>query len=111
MVKNLPNNAGDARDWCSISESSSRRSPGVGNGNPLQYSCLAGYCPQGHKESDKTEHTHKKKILRHEKIPNVINEISLSIVQSKTVYILRPGSGVCLNLTLSLFYITLPMCS
>ena len=32
MVKNLPANAGDARDSGSI--------PGVGNGNPLQYSCL-----------------------------------------------------------------------
>ena len=35
------------------------RSPGVGNGNPLQYPCLengqrrlAGYNPWGHKESD-----------------------------------------------------------
>ena len=40
------------------------RSPGGGHGNPLQYSCLenphgqrslAGYSPQGHKESDMTE--------------------------------------------------------
>ena len=39
-------------------------SPGGGHGNPLQYSCLenphgqrslAGYSPQGHKESDMTE--------------------------------------------------------
>ena len=39
-------------------------SPGEGNGNPLQYSCLekshgkknpAGYCSWGHKESDATE--------------------------------------------------------
>ena len=35
MVKNLPANAGDA---CSIP--GSERSPGEGNGNPLQYSCL-----------------------------------------------------------------------
>ena len=40
------------------------RSPGVGNGNPLQYSCLedvqrslAGYSPWGCKESDTTEAT------------------------------------------------------
>ena len=42
----------------------SGRSPGGGNGNPLQYSCLenphgqrslAGYSPWGHKESDMTE--------------------------------------------------------
>ena len=43
----------------------SGRSPGEGNGNPLQYSCLenpmertlAGYSPWGHKESDTTEAT------------------------------------------------------
>ena len=32
VVKNLPANAGDTGDM--------RRSPGGGNGNPLQYSCL-----------------------------------------------------------------------
>ena len=39
------------------------RSPGEGNGNPLQYSCLensvlrslVGYSPRGRKESDTTE--------------------------------------------------------
>ena len=35
MVKNLPANAGDA-----FSISGSERSPGGGNGNPLQYPCL-----------------------------------------------------------------------
>ena len=38
MVKNLPANAGDTRDVSSIPRSG--RSPGGGNGNPLQYSCL-----------------------------------------------------------------------
>jgi len=38
LVKNLPANAGDARDTGSIP--GSERSPGVGNGNLLQYSCL-----------------------------------------------------------------------
>ena len=38
MVKNLLANAGDARDSGSIP--GLERSPGVGNGNPLQYSCL-----------------------------------------------------------------------
>ena len=38
VVKNLPANGGDARDEGSIPGSG--RSPGVGNGNPLQYSCL-----------------------------------------------------------------------
>ena len=38
MVKNPPANAGDAKDTNSIPGSG--RSPGEGNGNPLQYSCL-----------------------------------------------------------------------
>ena len=37
-IKNLPANAGDTGDSGLISGSG--RSPGVGNGNPLQYSCL-----------------------------------------------------------------------
>ena len=57
--KNLPANAGGTRDsipWLG-------RSPGEGNGNPLQYSCLENsmdegawsYSPWGHKESGSTE--------------------------------------------------------
>ena len=38
VVKNLPAKAGDAGDVGSIPGSG--RSPGGGNGNPLQYSCL-----------------------------------------------------------------------
>ena len=38
VVKNPPPKAGDARDTGSILGSG--RSPEVGNGNPLQYSCL-----------------------------------------------------------------------
>ena len=38
VAKNLPANAGDARDVSSIPGLG--RSPGEGNGNPLQYSCL-----------------------------------------------------------------------
>ena len=37
MVKNLPTHSGDIRDVGSIPGSG--RSPGEGNGNPLQYSC------------------------------------------------------------------------
>ena len=64
VVKNLPASAGHARGsgwipgwgW----------SPGIENGNPLQYSCLgnlgqrslAGYSPWGCNESDMTEHSH-----------------------------------------------------
>ena len=63
VVKNLPANVRDARDVGLIPES--RRSPGEGNCNPFQYSCLEnpmdgeawrpGYSPWGHKESDMTE--------------------------------------------------------
>ena len=38
MVKNPPANSGDIRNMGSIPGSG--RSPGEGNGNPLQYSCL-----------------------------------------------------------------------
>ena len=38
MVKNLPTISGDARDAVLIPRLG--RSPGVGNGNLLQYSCL-----------------------------------------------------------------------
>ena len=45
MVKNLPANAGDTRDLGSIP--GSERSPGVGNGNTLQYSCLENPMDRG----------------------------------------------------------------
>ena len=38
MVKNPPADAGDAGDTGSVPGSG--RSPGEGNGNPIQYSCL-----------------------------------------------------------------------
>ena len=66
MVKNLPNNAGAIEDLGS--NPGSGRSPGVGNGSPLQYSCLENpmdrgawrttYSPWGRKESDTTEQAH-----------------------------------------------------
>ena len=45
MVKNLPASAGDARDMGSIPGSGI--SPGVGNGNPLQYPCLDNSMDRG----------------------------------------------------------------
>ena len=45
MVKNPPANAGDPRDAGSILGSG--RSPGGGNGNPLQYSCLGNSMDRG----------------------------------------------------------------
>ena len=38
VVKNLPANAGDIRDV--VSNPGLGSSPGEGNGNPFQYSCL-----------------------------------------------------------------------
>ena len=65
MVKNPLASAGDVREAGSIPGLG--RSPGGGNGNLLQYSCLqnpmdsgsslGGYCPWGCKESDRTEVT------------------------------------------------------
>ena len=61
QVKNPPVNAGDMQ-----SIPGSRRSPGEGNGNLLQCSCLENphgqrslvdYSPWGHKQLDTTEHT------------------------------------------------------
>ena len=60
-IKNLSANAGDIRDSGWIPGSG--RSPGEGNGNPLQISCLENpmdggawqaTVPQGHKELDRT---------------------------------------------------------
>ena len=45
VVKNLSANAGDARDVGSIPGLG--RSPGEGNGNPLQYSCLGNSMDRG----------------------------------------------------------------
>ena len=57
VVKNLPDNVRDAGLSLRLG-----RSPGAGNGNLLQYSCLkdfmdrgAWWASRGHKESDKTE--------------------------------------------------------
>ena len=64
QVKNPSANAGDARDVGLMPGSG--RSPGVGNGNPLQYFCLENpmdrrpwrvMVHRGHKESDMTEVT------------------------------------------------------
>ena len=72
VVKNPPANAGDIRDVDSIPGLG--RSPGVGNGNPVQYACLENSMDQGAwwvavhrvaKESDTTEllSTHVAKTL------------------------------------------------
>ena len=45
QVKNLPANAGDSGHTGSVSES--EKSPGVGNGKLLQYSCLKNPMDRG----------------------------------------------------------------
>ena len=76
VVKNPPPpaNAGDARDASLIPGLG--RSPGGGNGYPLQHSCLeksqghrslASYSPWGRKELDTTEHTCRERIGRKRK--------------------------------------------
>ena len=45
VVKNPPSSEGDIKDASSIPES--RRSPGEGNGNLLQYSCLENSMDRG----------------------------------------------------------------
>ena len=64
MVKNPTANTGDAKDVGLIPGSG--RPPGVGNGKPLQYSCMGNpmdrgawraTSPWGHKESDTSEHS------------------------------------------------------
>ena len=45
LIKNLPTNAGDAGDSSLIPGLG--RSPGGGNGNPLQYSCLENPIERG----------------------------------------------------------------
>ena len=59
VVKKMPASAGDA-GWIP----GAGRSPGIGNSNPLYYSCLqdfmdrslVGYSSWGHRESYTTEH-------------------------------------------------------
>ena len=45
MVKNPPANAGDVRDAGSVPGWG--RSPGGGDGNPLQYSCMENFMDTG----------------------------------------------------------------
>ena len=69
VVKNLPANArAGGATGAPGSIPGSARSPGAGNGNPLQDSCLKNHIdrgtwetnsPWGHKESDMTEHAYK----------------------------------------------------
>jgi len=71
------------------------RSPGEGNGNPLQYSCLewksheqrclVGYSPWGRKESDTTERLHFHYLLYIDIILNMIC-LYLWVVSQKLIW-------------------------
>ena len=50
LVKKSACNAGDSGSIRGLG-----RSPGEGNGHPLQYSCMAGYSPWGHKSRTRPE--------------------------------------------------------
>ena len=65
VVKNLPANVGDIGVMGSIAGWG--RSPGGGNGNPLQYSCLENPMNRGvwwATEADATEHAHTPNLSR-----------------------------------------------
>ena len=84
MVKNLPVSAGAMGDEGSIPGSG--RSPGAGNGKPLQYSCLESpmdreaWWATVHriKESDTTEQLSTCEALLYVYMQEIILELSLS---------------------------------
>ena len=66
--ESFPGGSDGKESACNVGDTGSIRgseiSPGEGNGNPLQYSCLensiekrslVGFSPRGHKDSDRTE--------------------------------------------------------
>ena len=93
VVKNLPASAGDARDPGSIPGWG--RSPGGGNSNPLQYSCLENPMDRGTwwttvhgvTESDMTRHTqfpvdgdHVQKGALEDALPRVLGPVSWALL-------------------------------
>ena len=91
MVKNPLANAGDVRDAGLIPGSG--RSPGGGNGNSLQMSCLEKFhgqrslvccSPWGHRQKDMTEHTHTN-ILFRVFVPMFMREIDLGFLSDSVV--------------------------
>ena len=77
VVKKLPGKVGDTGP--SALTPGLGRSPGGGNGNPLQYSCLenpmereAWWTPWGGKESDTAEHTRTLAWLSELKVVNTV---------------------------------------
>ena len=101
LVKNTLANAGEARDSGSISGSG--RSPGVGNGNLLQYSCLTNFMDRGAwcatvygvtKESDTTERAHVRDYQGQSKPIN----INFARIKEKEGFLMRVAQLVDLRL-------------
>ena len=94
MVRNMPANAGNSRDTSLIPGLG--RSPGEGNGIPLQYSCLEnpldggtwlGYSPWGCRELDTTERFHPLTM-----VPEPVDAVPLSLGSQ---YAVMEGVPLC----------------
>ena len=72
VVKNLPASAGDIRDTGSIPGSG--RSPGIGNGTSLQYSCLENSMHRGASQTTVPVASKSRTQLRNE--ASIITELS-----------------------------------
>ena len=127
VVKNPPANAGDIRDQTSIPGSG--RSPGEGNGNPLQYSCLENPMAQSSlvatvhglerswtwlKHLSMHTHTHSSfYLLIHLFCPSLLSnhEFVLYICESLSVLFYSFGCFIFLFIFISWRLITLQYCS
>ena len=85
MVKSLPGSAGDTRDAALTPELG--RSPGVGDGSPLQHSCLKNSMNRGAwrvtvhgvtKSQTQTEHASTEELLC--RITKVYSEVLMNLV-------------------------------
>ena len=80
VVKNPPANTGDPRDAGSILGSG--RSPGVGNGNPLQYSCLENYMDRG---AWQVTVIRKPRVIQASQVTQVVKNLPASARDTKDV--------------------------
>ena len=78
MINNLPANAGDTRDVSSIAGQG--RSPGVGNGNPLQYSFLENSTDIGAWQA--TVHRVTKSWTRLSKSTHALNKMNVFLIRN-----------------------------
>ena len=86
LVKNLYANSEDARDAGSIPGLG--RSPGVGNGNPLQYSCLKNPMDRGAWLA--TVHEHAKELDMTERLTQLRRNISSTRTEHKPINLSIP---------------------